>query len=84
MWKYILCFCLFIAMCFMMPCFFIDLDSINNKIKLDAEKNMSGDTLIDESGERIKLLLSDSNKIIELSMNDYIKGVVLRRNACNI
>ena len=73
MWKYILLFCLFIAMCFMIPSFFIDFNSINNeKIKI-----VSGDVIKKESGDVIKLLLSESNQVVTLSMNDYIKGVLL-------
>ena len=34
--------------------------------------------MANESGDKIKLLLSESNEIIELTMDDYIKGVVLR------
>ena len=84
MWKSILLFCLFITFCFLLPSFFIDFSMVNNNVINVQEKyEKSGDVNVVESGEKIKLLLSESNKVIELSMDDYIKGVVLRRNAYN-
>lgn len=76
MWKYILSYCLFIAICFMIPSFFIDFKEVNNK-EINIENKGSGDTLANESKYMIKLLLSESKEIVELSMDDYIKGVLL-------
>ena len=85
MWKNILWYILFITICFMLPCVFLDIDMTNStKINAEDEIIKSGDVIKKESGDTIKLLLKESNKIIELSMDDYIKGVVLRRNAYNI
>ena len=82
MWKNILLFCLFIAICFMVPFIFLDIDMSIGKISNDENKIIeSGDIEENVSGDIIKLLLKESGKIIELSMDDYIKGVVLRRNA---
>ena len=82
MWKNILLFCLFIAICFMVPFIFLDIDMSIGKISNDENKIIeSGDIVENVSGDIIKLLLKESGKIIELSMDDYIKGVVLRRNA---
>lgn len=81
MWKYILCFCLFIALCFMIPSFFIDFSEVNSK-QSDIENVKSSEIM--ENEEKIKLLFSESNEIIELTMNDYIKGVLLRRNASDL
>ena len=78
MWKYILSFCLFMALCFMVPSFFTDFSKVNiDEIDING-RNISGDVMANESGDKIKLLLSESNEIIELTMDDYIKGVVLR------
>ena len=78
MWKYILYYCLFIAVCFMLPCFFLDIDMTNNsKFSNENEIVDSNDMQKIESKDMIKLLLSKSNQIIELTMDDYIKGVVL-------
>ena len=76
MWKYILSYCLFIAICFMIPSFFIDFKEVNNK-EISNENKKSGDTAKNESKYMIKLLLSESKEIVELSMDDYIKGVLL-------
>ena len=85
MWKNILWYILFMTICFMLPCVFLDIDMTNsNKINIEDEIIKSGDVIKKESGDTIKLLLKESNKIIELSMDDYIKGVVLRRNANHI
>ena len=85
MWKNILWYILFMTICFMIPCIFLDIDMTNStKINTEDEMIKSGDVIKNESGDIIKLLLKESNKIIELSMDDYIKGVVLRRNANNI
>ena len=75
--KNILIYCLFIAICFLIPSFFIDFKEVDNK-KINTEKDyiVSGEN-IKESKEIIKLLLKETNQIIELSMDDYIKGVVL-------
>ena len=85
MWKNILWYILFMTICFMIPCIFLDIDMTNStKINTEDEMIKSGDVIKNESGDIIKLLLKESNNIIELSMDDYIKGVVLRRNANNI
>ena len=81
MLKKFLLFALFIVLCFMMPCFFIDFAKVN--IKIEKSNIESGEILKSQSEDKIKLLLTNSNEIIELSMDDYIKGVVLRRNAYN-
>lgn len=78
MWKKLLLFCLFMALCFIVPSFFIDFSKVNtDKIDLKNISNLSGDNLKNANGDKIKLLLSESNQIIELSLDDYIKGVVL-------
>lgn len=49
-------------------------------ISLKADKE-SGDTEIQAesvNNDKIKLLLTAENKIIELSSDDYIKGVLIR------
>jgi hypothetical protein len=49
-------------------------------ISLKADKE-SGDTEIQAesvNNDKIKLLLTAENKIIELSFDDYIKGVLIR------
>ena len=74
MLKYILCFCLFIAMCFMMPCFFIELDNEKNILKSCKNENVEVDNV---SEKKLSLLLTDSGKVIEITMNEYIMGVVL-------
>lgn len=83
MWKYILCFCLFIALCFMVPSFFIDFAKVSN-VQKDMEKNKSDEKILSNEEMTINLLLSESKQIIKLTMNDYIKGVLLRRNASNL
>ena len=50
----------------------------NLKEKLEFEESKEVATV-----EKIKLLLTDTNQIVELPFDDYIKGVVLRRNADN-
>ena len=77
MWKYCLYFCIFILICFLMPSFFIRQDvGMLEDIKSEEEN-------IYESSNynKIRLLLKEQNEVIELSMDDYIKGVLLRRNA---
>lgn len=62
----------------MVPSIFYDYTETNNQINM-ADKSDSNEK-IDVSGDehKIKLLLTDSNEIIELALDDYIKGVVLR------
>lgn len=85
MWKKFLLYSLFMAICFMVPCLFIEINAINNKKNMLEMNNVgSGESSINEDKTVIKLLLSESNQVVELSMNDYIKGVLLRRNACNV
>lgn len=81
MFKKFLLFALFIVLCFMMPCFFVDFSKINSDI--DKKDLLEGENLSVTEGGTLKLLLTDSNEIIELQLEDYIKGVVLRRNANN-
>lgn len=76
MWKKFLLFALFITLCFMIPCFFIDFTKINEKV--ENLKIGSGEIVEIKNGDTIKLLLTTSKEVIELTMNDYIKGVVLR------
>ena len=85
MWKNFLWYILFMTICFMLPCLFLDIDMTNStKINIEDEITTSGDIVKNESGDVIKLLIKESNQVIELDMDDYIKGVVLRRNAYNI
>ena len=46
------------------------MDSLKEKLELSAEENVA-------IVEKIKLLLTDTNQIVELSFDDYIKGVLI-------
>ncbi len=76
--KFIL-FCIFLAISFLVPSIFIDLKMTFNDVTIESgdikdEKNVSQKM---EIKDKIKLLLTDSKEIVELSMNDYLKGVLL-------
>lgn len=77
MLKKFLLFAVFIAFCFLVPCFFMNFKTINIS-KVEEKAEYSGDensSMINK--EKIKLLLTESNQVIELSFDDYIKGVLL-------
>lgn len=80
MLKKFLIFAVFIAICFLVPAFFVESRPLTNKldkeeITISGEKNLSDTEKMHVS--MIKLLLKDSNQIIELSLDDYIKGVLI-------
>lgn len=75
MLKKFLLFAIFIAFCFMVPSFFIDFTKVSTNIKNETNQNEEIKKV--EGEEVIKLLLTESNEVIELSMDEYIKGVVL-------
>lgn len=80
MLKKFLIFAVFIAICFLIPAFFVESRPLTNKldkeeITISGEKNLSDTEKMHVS--TIKLLLKDSNQIIELSLDDYIKGVLI-------
>lgn len=80
MLKKFLIFAVFIAICFLIPAFFVESRPLTNKldkeeITVSGEKDLSDTEKIHVS--MIKLLLKDSNQIIELSLDDYIKGVLI-------
>lgn len=80
MLKKFLIFAVFIAICFLVPAFFVESRPLTNKldkeeITVSGEKDLSDTEKMHVS--TIKLLLKDSNQIIELSLDDYIKGVLI-------
>lgn len=80
MLKKFLLFAVFIAFCFLVPCFFIDFTAVNyskDKVNEDnsGEINFLDSKFLDT--KKIKLMITETNEILELSFDDYIKGVVL-------
>lgn len=79
--KFILFFLILMVIGFLTPNLFL-IGAIN--LKGNTE---SGDVEIEAqnaNNDKIKLLLTSENKIIELSFDDYIKGVLIRRSANNL
>lgn len=77
MWYVIVLFIIYMFFCFLIP------SLINGKvsdfIELDKKDNLpyaKNENSISEI-EAIKLLLTDNNKVIELSLDDYLKGVLI-------
>ena len=78
MWKYILYYCIFIAICFFVPCFFVSFEK--SDIDENINKEIKEDNIV-QNKDIIKLLLTETNEVIEVPIDDYLKGVLLRRNA---
>lgn len=75
--KFLLFFLILMVIAFLTPNLFL----INAIISKESVE--SGDMEIhvkSASNDKIKLLLTAENKIIELSFDDYIKGVLIRRS----
>ncbi len=78
MLKKVMAFAIFLAVCFLVPSvFFIG----KEKRIVQEKKEESGDIenleRLEEEKETIRLLLTGSNEIVELKMEDYLKGVLL-------
>ena len=66
---------------FLTPNLFL-IGSISTKENVTSGDNDTKDLTV--SDDKIKLLLTAENKIIELSFDDYIKGVLIRRGTDNV
>ncbi len=78
--KFIICFWFFMLICFLIPNLFL-IDKINLKSpsktndlngKIDNTKNENATV-----PDKIKLLLTQTNDVVELDFDDYIKGVLI-------
>lgn len=68
-WYVFMLYLLYMAVCFIMPTVIVG----NINVGVDKDDKI-GETF---SGDSIKLLLSESNKVVEISFDDYLKGVLL-------
>lgn len=71
-WGAIVLFLLYMVICFFMP-------TIINGDFSDAEleKIASGEKIIFSTNDKIKLMLSETNSVVEMNFEDYIKGVLI-------
>lgn len=80
MLKKFLMFAIFVAICFLLPAFFIDYKHIS-AIANEKGVTSSGENEMAENNtekiENIRLLLTATNQVVELSFDDYIKGVLV-------
>lgn len=71
-WYVIMLFLLYMVVCFLMPTLING--NIGDFIFWNAD---SKDEVSDFSGDTIKLLLSNSGQVIDISLSDYLKGVLI-------
>lgn len=80
--KFLIFFLILMVIVFLTPNLFL-IGSISTKESI----TFSGDNDnkdVNISDDKVKLLLTAENKIIEMSFDDYIKGVLIRRGTDNI
>lgn len=73
-WYVLLLFLLYMLICFFMPTL------INGNLSEFVKSNIGmehEDKAIQISGDKIKLLLSESKQVVEMSFADYLKGVLI-------
>ncbi len=79
--KFLIFFLILMVIVFLTPNLFL-IGSISTKENVTSGDSNTKDLTV--SDDKIKLLLTAENKIIELSFDDYIKGVLIRRGTDNV
>lgn len=79
--KFLIFFLILMVIVFLTPNLFL-IGSISTKENVTSGDSDTKDLTV--SDDKIKLLLTAENKIIELSFDDYIKGVLIRRGTDNV
>ncbi len=79
--KFLIFFLILMVIVFLTPNLFL-IGSISTKKNVTSGDSDTKDLTV--SDDKIKLLLTAENKIIELSFDDYIKGVLIRRGTDNV
>ena len=79
--KFLIFFLILMVIVFLTPNLFL-IGSISTKENVTSGDSDTKDLTV--SDDKIKLLLTAENKIIELSFDDYIKGVLIRRSTDNV
>lgn len=73
-WYVLLLFLLYMLICFLMPTLING--NLSEFVKTGVEMDLN-DEVIQISGDKIKLLLSESKQVVEMSFQDYLKGVLI-------
>lgn len=83
--KFLIFYVILMVIIFLTPNLFL-IGSIKARIEINSgdNENNSNDKVLDVSADKIKLLLTAENKVIELDFDDYIKGVLIRRSTNNL
>lgn len=83
--KFLIFYVILMVIIFFTPNLFL-IGSIKARIEINSgdNENNSNDKVLDVSADKIKLLLTAENKVIELDFDDYIKGVLIRRSTNNL
>ena len=83
--KFLIFYVILMVIIFLTPNLFL-IGSIKARIEINSgdNENNSNDKVLDVSDDKIKLLLTAENKVIELDFDDYIKGVLIRRSTNNL